>query len=57
MPPRAYRSFAEFERDYIRPAMKVGQSVEEMIDDGPFDQEFSLDDIDADPFDAQDDKY
>ena len=57
-PPRAFRSFAEFERDYIRPAMRVGLSVEDMIEDGPFDQEFALDDIDADPFEESfDEKY
>ncbi len=52
-PPRVYRSFAEFEREYLRPAYRVGQSVEDMVEDSPFEGEFELD---ADPFEQQDDE-
>lgn len=57
MSPRAFRSFAEFEREYIRPAMRVGQSVEDMIEDSPFEAMF---DMDRDPYDEEeedDDDY
>jgi len=51
-PPRFYRSFAEFERDYIRPATRrVGQSFEEMVEDKPFEAEF---DFDRDPYEDED---
>jgi hypothetical protein len=52
-PPRWYRSFADFEREYIRPAFKVGQSIEDMIEDSPFEAEF---DFDRDPFDDPDEE-
>ena len=48
MPPRSYRNYAEFEREYIRPAFRVGQSVEEMVEDSPFEAEY---DFDRDPYD------
>jgi len=51
---RSYRSFAEFERECIRPHRKVGITVEEMVEDSPFEREF---DIDRDPFeDPQEDE-
>jgi hypothetical protein len=53
MSPRWYRSFADFEREYIRPAFKVGLTVEEMIEDSPFEAEFELD---RDPFDDPDEE-
>jgi hypothetical protein len=49
---RSYRSFAEFEREYIRPHKKVGITVEEMIEDTSFEAEF---DFDRDPLDEPDD--
>jgi hypothetical protein len=53
MSPRWYRSFADFERECIRPAFKVGLTVEEMIEDSPFEAEFELD---RDPFDDPDEE-
>jgi hypothetical protein len=53
---RAYRSFAEFEREYIRPHKKVGITVEEIVEDSPFEAEFDFDrDPYADPDDDDDD--
>jgi len=51
MMARPYRSFAEFEREYIRPAHRVGQSLEDMIDDRPFEVQF---DFDRDPYEDED---
>ena len=45
---RPYRSFAEFEREYLKPAYRVGQSLEDLLEDRPFEVEF---DFDRDPFD------
>lgn len=44
--PRGYRSFADFERDQIRPEMRIGWSVDEL--------EVSSEelDFDMDPFEA-----
>lgn len=41
--PKHYRSFAEFEREYLRPGRRVGQSVEDLLIDSPFQREFELD--------------
>lgn len=43
-----YRSFAEFEREYIKPNNRVGQSFEDMMTDQSFEAEF--------PFDRDDDE-
>ncbi|MBM4357480.1 MAG: transcriptional regulator [Deltaproteobacteria bacterium] len=43
MPPRSYRNFAEFEREYLKPAFRVGQTFEDLIEDSPFDAEFEFD--------------
>jgi hypothetical protein len=51
--PRAFRSFAEFEREYIRPAMRVGQTVEDMIEDSPFEAMF---DMDKDPYEEEEEE-
>jgi hypothetical protein len=47
-PPRVFKDFAEFERDYLRPALRVGQSIEDLVDDDTFECELELD---RDPFD------
>ena len=52
-PPRQYRSWTEFEREFIRPAYKVGQTFEEMVEDRPFEAEF---DFDRDPFEEKDEE-
>ncbi len=51
--PRTYRSFAEFEREYLRPAQRLGQTFEEMVEDAPFESEFQLDD---DPYSEKEDE-
>lgn len=38
-----YRNFAEFEREMIKPARRVGQTVEDILDNGPFEKEFEVD--------------
>ena len=45
---RAYRSFAEFEREEIRPGMRIGWTVDE-LEETDSDQD---PDFDADPFEA-----
>lgn len=44
--PRSYNSFADFQREQIRPEMRIGWSVDEL--EAP---ETELD-FDADPFEA-----
>lgn len=46
--PRGYKSFADFERDALRPGMRAGWSIDEL--DMP-DQRRDLD-FDLDPFEA-----
>ena len=46
MASRGYRSFAEFERELIRPNMRAGWSVDELEES---EQEL---DFDMDPFEA-----
>ncbi|MBI4705543.1 MAG: transcriptional regulator [Deltaproteobacteria bacterium] len=41
-PPRSFRSFAEFEREYLRPTLRVGQTIEELLEDSAFEAEFDL---------------
>jgi hypothetical protein len=49
--PKAYRSFAEFERQEIRPGMRIGWS----LDDLSVSHEAEVD-FDIDPFEAALDK-
>ncbi len=51
-PPRSYRNFAEFEREFLKPCTRVGQTFEDLIEDAPFEAEF---DFDKDPLDEDDD--
>ncbi len=46
--PRGYRSFQDFEREEIRPDMRIGWSVDE-LDEPAVEQEL---DFDMDPFEA-----
>ena len=43
---RAYATFAEFEREEIRPAMRIGWTVDEL------EESSNHVDFDADPFEA-----
>ncbi len=45
--PQGYRSFADFEREQIRPGMRAGWSIDNIND--PSAQEL---DFDVDPFEA-----
>ncbi len=45
--PKAYRSFADFEREEIRPSMRVGWSMDELSTSSESELEF-----DVDPFEA-----
>jgi hypothetical protein len=54
--PRAFRSFDEFEREYIRPGWRVGQTVEDLLEDAAFERDFELEN-DAFEEDEDDDDY
>jgi hypothetical protein len=45
---RAYNTFADFQRDQIRPSLRAGWSADE-LEEPSFDQDL---DFDADPFEA-----
>lgn len=49
--PRNFQSFAEFEREIIRPSNRIGFSLDD-IEDSSFEAEL---DLDHDPFEAMDD--
>ena len=46
--PKAFQNFAEFEREIIHGANRVGLSLEDMVDDDSFDAEIEVDS--DDPF-------
>jgi hypothetical protein len=46
--PKAFQSFAEFEREIMRPNFRIGMTLEDMVEDQSFDAEL---DFDKDPFD------
>ena len=50
--PKSFRSFADFERDVLRPHQRLGLTVEEMVEDPVFDAEIELE---GDLFDRVDD--
>jgi hypothetical protein len=52
LPKINYRSFAEFEREILRPN-RVGFSLEDIVEEA-FDAEL---DFEKDPFDASDDDF
>lgn len=45
--PKAFRTFAEFERDFLRPGNRLGLTVEDMVEDNTFENEVDFED---DPF-------
>ncbi len=54
--PKNFQSFAEFEREVLRPSTRLGLSLEDIVDDDSFDAEIEVDS--DDPFEAmRDDKY
>lgn len=54
MLPKSFKTFAEFEREIIRPSTRIGMTFEEIVDDEPFENEL---DFDRDEFDDDDDGY
>ena len=44
---RSYRSFADFERELIRPSMRAGWSADELEESGIDDLDFDLDPFEA----------
>lgn len=53
--PRAYRSFADFEREEIRPEMRIGWSTDD-LETGSGELDFDLDPFEA-MLDAAADDY
>jgi hypothetical protein len=49
--PKAFQTFAEFEREVLRPNNRIGLTLEDMVEDQSFDAEL---DFDKDPFDRED---
>jgi hypothetical protein len=47
--PRNFQSFAEFEREIIRPSNRIGLSLEDIVEDTSFDAELELE---RDPFEG-----
>ncbi|HEY3234149.1 MAG TPA: transcriptional regulator [Polyangiaceae bacterium] len=45
--PRDYRSFAEFEREELRPDMRIGWTVDELEESGHHELDFDLDPFEA----------
>jgi hypothetical protein len=45
--PRAFHSYQDFEREVLRPANRIGLSLEEMVEDTAFDSDLESGD---DPF-------
>jgi hypothetical protein len=52
--PRNFQTFAEFEREILRPNNRIGLSLEDIVEDTSFDAEL---DIDQDPFELMADDY
>ena len=44
---RSYRSFADFERELIRPSMRAGWTADELEESGVDDLDFDLDPFEA----------
>src|SRR5690349_11600062 len=47
--PKTFQSFAEFEREIIRPNNRIGLSLEDIVEDTSFDAEIE---VDNDPFES-----
>lgn len=52
--PRNFQTFAEFEREILRPNNRIGLSLEDIVEDTSFDAEL---DIDQDPFELMANDY
>ncbi len=49
--PQSFQTFAEFEREIIRPGSRVGFSLDDLVEDLSFDGDLQAE---PDPFDALD---
>ena len=50
--PKSYRTYADFEREEIRPSFKVGFSMEDLVEEATFERDPF--DWDKDPFEVDD---
>ena len=50
--PKTFSTFADFEREVLRPANRIGLTLEDMVEDQSFDAEL---DFDRDPLDKEED--
>ncbi len=46
--PKSFRTFAEFDRDYLREGTRLGLSIEDMIEEPAFDAELEFEASDDD---------
>ena len=46
--PKSFRTFAEFDRDYLRETTRLGLSIEDMIEEPAFDAELEFEAADDD---------
>lgn len=52
--PRSFQTFAEFDRDFLRETTRLGQSVEDLVEETAFDADL---DFGADADDDDEDDY
>lgn len=55
--PKGYMSFADFERDHIRPELRIGWSVDELEEPQAGDLDFDMDPFEAALWQAEQDGY
>ena len=48
--PKTFSTYADFEREVLRPNTRMGLTLEDMVEDQSFDAEL---DFDRDPFDKE----
>lgn len=56
--PKTYRNIEEFEREEIRPGLRIGSSFEDLIEETAFESDFSWagrDELLLDSYDSEDD--
>jgi hypothetical protein len=53
-PKSYYRSFADFQREELRPSFKVGFSMQDLVEEATLEQELNFD-PDRDPFEIPED--
>jgi hypothetical protein len=51
--PRGYRSFADFEREELRPDMRIGWTVDELEESGDSELDFDMDPFEAALWEAE----